>query len=91
MPLHMLPIPPHLASPICFKILSIIPLPSTLHYTQLNVVLTQTSTLTSISQVFPTILIAPSRTQPSTPPTRGKPLFTPMFLGGDPNLFRKQT
>jgi hypothetical protein len=66
------------------------PIHSTLQQAQLNVVPTQTLTLTYVSQVFPTILPPPSRTQPSTPPTGGKPLFTPLFLGGDPNLFGQQ-
>jgi hypothetical protein len=51
---------------------------------------TQTSTLTYVSQVVPTILPSPSRIQPSTPPSGGEPLFTPLLLGGDPKLFEKK-
>jgi hypothetical protein len=66
------------------------PIHSTLQHAQLNAVPTQTSTLASVSQVVPTILSPPSRNQPSTLPTWGKPLFTPLFLGGNPNLFGQQ-
>jgi hypothetical protein len=86
------PHPPYLVSPIYFKLLSPIPPPFTLHHNWLsrNVTTTQTSTLTYVSYVVPTIVLPPSRTQPSTPPTGGKPFFTPLFLGGDPNLFGQQ-
>jgi hypothetical protein len=56
------------------------PIYSTPQLAQPNVTTTQTSTLTYVSYVVPTIVPPPSRTQPSTPPTRGETFLYPIVL-----------